>query len=397
MRRITIISFILLSFVFSVWSQTTKEIIPFAFGQTVEKELPAQAKHFYKVHLEAGQFAKFEATQKGSDVVFMLVASDGTNLIEIKNEVEGDGVEVTSVGIEKTDDYELRVISFGKNAGSYSLKFAELRPATEKEISYTSGHHLFNQAFNMSTLNVAAVSLRQSITKYEEAAEKFKLAEANRQYAIAKGNIGNIYMRLGNQQKAIEYYQLHIQFSRIANDKYGEASGLNGVGGIYVNLGKWQKSLEYLGEALALRRETKDKRGEGVTLNNLGALFQKMDDFQRAETFHQQALQVFQEIQDKDSQVPTFNHLGKVRFHQNQPQEALEFFQKTVDLGKTLRNQKNQPVFLNNLGRAFFAVGNTAKSIEILTQSLNLSQTSQDKVNEAITLRHLGNIYLAIK
>ncbi len=376
-------------------AQTTPEIFPLEVGQTVEKELAAQARHSYKVHLESGQFAKFEAAQKGCDVVFMLIAADGSNLLEIKNEVEGEGTEITSVGIEQTGDYELRLISFGRSAGKYSLKFSELRPATPQEINYTNGFWLFNQAFNLSTLNVAAESLRQSIVKYEEAAEKFKAAEAWRQYGIIKGNIGNIYMRLGNQQKGLEYYRLHIEYSRRAQDKYGEAAGLNGVGGNYANMGQWQKALEYLGEALAIRRELKDKRGEGVTLNNLGALYQKMDEYQRAEIFHQQALQNFQEIQDVTSQTLTFNHLGKVRFHQNQFQEALEFFQKSVDLGKTLANKRNQPTFLNNLGRTFFALGNTAKSLEVLNQSLTQSQASQDKVNEAVTLRHLGNIYAA--
>ncbi len=395
MKKPPVILFVLLSLALSIWSQSERESIPLAFGQTIEKEIAAQGKHFYKIRLEAGQFAKFEATQKNCDVVFMLVASDGTNLIEIKNEAEGDGTETTSVGIEKTDDYELRIISFGKNDGKYSLKFSELRQATAKEIDFTSGHHLFNQAFNLSTLNVEADSLLKAISIYEIAGERFKSADAIRQYAIAKGNIGNIYMRLGNRKKAIEYYQMHIEFSRQANDKYGEASGRNGVGGIYILLGEWQKALQYLSEALSLRKETKDLRGEGVTLNNLGSLYQKLDDFQRAETFHLQALRLFQEIQDNDSQVQTFNHLGKVKFHQNQTKEALEFFQKAVDLGTKLRNQKNQPVFLNNLGRTYFSTGNSAKSLELLNQSLNLSQNAQDKVNEAVTLRHLGNLYFA--
>lgn len=395
MKRTAAILFILLSLAVSVCPQTTSEIFPLKFGETVERELAPQTRHSYKVRLEAGQFAKFEAAQKGCDVVFMLVASDGSNLLEIKNEVEGEGVEITSVGIEKTDDYELRIISFGKNTGSYSLKFSELRPATEKEINFTSGQWLFNKAFNLQNLNVEAETLRKSVAIYEEAAEKFKAAAAFRQYASAKGNIGNTYLRLGNPQKSLEYYQIQIHYSRLAKDKYGEASGLNGVGGAYINLGKWQKALEIFNETLLLRRENQDKRGEGITLNNVGVLYQKMDDAQQAESHHLRALQLFEEIEDKSSQVITFNHLGKVKFQQNKPQEALGFFQKAVDLGKSLQNQRNQLAFLNNLGRTYFAIGNTAKSLEILGQSLQLADNAQDKVNQAVTLRHLGNVYLA--
>lgn len=395
MRQISLLLFIVFGFVISVWSQTASEMIPLSFGETIEKELTPQKHHSYKIRLEAGQYAKFEATQKGCDVVFMLVASDGTNLIDIRNDVQNEGVETTWVGISKTDDYELRVISFGRATGKYSLKFSELRPATQKEIDFTSGHQIFNQAFNLNTLYVEAETLQKAIFKYEEAAEKFKAAEAHSDYSTTLGNISNVYRRLGNRLKSLEYAQKRVEYSRQLQDKFGEANGLNTLGAAYLSLGKWQEALETLSESLVLRRETKNKRGEATTLSNIGQFYDMTGDLERSEGYQIQALQLFREIEDVSGQAVSLNNTGRNAFDRGDFARALQNFQEAVRLGETLRNQQYQTAYLNNLGKGYFAVGDVSKSLETLNIALVQTQKTQDKVNEAATLRNLGNIYLS--
>src|SRR5687768_5783901 len=107
MRRSWTILFVLLSLVGSVWSQVTPETTSLEFGQSIEKEIKPQEKHSYKVHLKAGQFAKLEVTEKGCDIVLLIVNAEGKNLIEIGNRAEGTGIEATSFAVETTGDYEL--------------------------------------------------------------------------------------------------------------------------------------------------------------------------------------------------------------------------------------------------------------------------------------------------
>lgn len=376
------------------FAQNKEETETLHFDQVVEKELAPQKYHSYKIRLEAGQFAKFEATQFGSDVVFMMVASDGSNLIDIRNDVTGEGVEKTWVAVANSDDYELKVISFGKNTGKYSLRFSELRPATSKEIDFTNGHILFNQAFNLNTLFVDTETLTKSIAKYEEAAVKFRSADAISDYSSAMGNISNIYNRLGNRQKSVDYAAKRVEISRQTSDKIGLANGLNSLGAALLSLGRWQEALDAFSESLPLRRETKNRRGEGMTLNNIGQVYDRIGDFERAESYQLQALSIFKEIDDIDGQAVTLNNLGRNLFIKKDFEKALKLFEEAVKLGATLRNQKSQTVYLNNLGRTFFEKGEVEKSLEVLKQALSLNQKSQDKLNEAASLRYLGGIYL---
>ncbi len=394
MQWIVFFSFILLNLAVSVGAQTVAEMSPLEFGQTVEKEINPQARHLYKVRLEAGQFAKFEVTQKGGDVVLMVVAPENKNLVEIKNLVEGEGVEVASIAVDKTDDYEFRILNFGEKVGSYSAKIAELRPATSEEINFTAGWKLQNEAIKLASLNPTANAIEQAIGKFDQALEKFTLAKAVREQNAALHNIATQNSRLGKRQKAIEYYQQVLQKYQATGRKRETSVVLESIGKTYSALGKWQSALEYLAEAIAVAKEADVDMTQIASLAEMGAIYEKLDDFDKSELLYRQSLEKAKTIKSAMFMAVALNGLGKVAHHRKNYAQALDFFQQASEVEKESLDHRNEVLYVDNIGQTYFSIRETQKSLEFFQRSLELSQQKGDKVKEARTLRHLGRVYL---
>ena len=89
-----------------------------------------------------------------------------------------------------------------------------------------------------------AESLRQAITKYEEALPLYRAVGDRRKEALTLNNIGYIYSALGEKQKALEYFNQSLPLSRATGDKAGEARTLSNIGAVYSALGEKQTALE---------------------------------------------------------------------------------------------------------------------------------------------------------
>jgi len=85
---------------------------------------------------------------------------------------------------------------------------------------------------------------------------------------------------LGEQQKALEYYNRSLRLSR--DSSYGEAGTLYSIGRVYSQLGERQKALEYYNQFLSLRRAIDDCNGEAITLSNMALVRRELGNLTEA-------------------------------------------------------------------------------------------------------------------
>lgn len=392
---------------FSVFAQVKPSTLPsetisLEFANTIEREMTSGQKHIYKIKLNAGQFAKFEADQRGCDVVFSFISPEGINLLEFKNETEGDGIEVAKVAVETSGEYELRVYSFhGTNQkGTYSLKIAELRSATAKELNFTSGMGIFNENYTRTgNGSVTAEEIRKGIEKYQQALEKFRLAESRKDEALVLNNIGVLYDRLGNRDKANEYQTMAAEILQAIGNREVTALVLNNLGERHLDMGEPQKALEMLLKSSSLYRKASDidaAVGEAQSYINIGNVYVRIGDKNRAMNYYTQALEKSHGGLDQKYEALSLNNIGRLHSQSGEMQTALEFFQKAYEISRIIKNKRFEAAFLNNLGRSYFTLGEQTKSFETLNQSLELSRSLEDKIGEAATLKNLGQMYLAL-
>jgi len=76
--------------------------------------------------------------------------------------------------------------------------------------------------------------------------------ESGKQFSDPLNNIGNLYFRQGNYQRAIEYYERALVISKKENNKLTILNITANLGEVYAKAGQGKKAQEYLDSALAM-------------------------------------------------------------------------------------------------------------------------------------------------
>ena len=157
------------------------------------------------------------------------------------------------------------------------------------------------------------------------------------QEAITLNNIGAVYHALGENQKALDFYQQALPLSRAVGDRSQEAITLHNIGLVYHTLGEKQKALDFYQQALPLSRAVGDHAREAITLNNIGGVYSNLGEKQKALDFYQQALPLRRTVGDRAGEATTLSNIGYLLQQQKQPQLAIIFYKQSVNVYETLR------------------------------------------------------------
>jgi tetratricopeptide (TPR) repeat protein len=92
--------------------------------------------------------------------------------------------------------------------------------------------------------------------------EAMKLAGEKKREGQILGEMGSDYLRLGQVEKAIEYYEQALLISQEIGDRRGEGNHLGNLGIAYADLGQVDKAIEYTERALEIFEEIKSPNAE---------------------------------------------------------------------------------------------------------------------------------------
>lgn len=137
--------------------------------------------------------------------------------------------------------------------------------------------------------------------------------------------LGSIYVKNGEDAKAIPYYEQIITFY----PHYVEA--MNSLGAIYRRLKRYEDSINILQKALDEDRQT------GSVNYNLGFTYKEMGNYD-------DAIEAFEiVINENPSDVLAYNHLGKIYFEKKDYAKAISSYKKGLQV------DQNHPILNYNL------------------------------------------------
>ncbi|MEG4067416.1 CHAT domain-containing tetratricopeptide repeat protein [Microcoleus sp. Pol11C2] len=211
---------------------------------------------------------------------------------------------------------------------------------------------------------------------------------------IALGNLEAAYYSLGNYTKGIEYTQQSLAIVREIKHRQGEGVALGNLGGAYIYLSNYAKAIEYSQQSLAIAREIKDREGEGVALGHLAVAYNYLGNYAKAIEYSQQRLAIAREIKDREGEGVALGHLaGAYNFLSNYA-KAIEYSQQSLAIAREIKNPPGEGVALGNLGIAYGALGNSAKAIEYTQQRLAIARETKDRRSEGVALGNLAAVYI---
>jgi len=323
------------------------------------------------------------------------------------NESRGlSGVGLMSQCSERLPGFRLRItlrcavgsiaiLLFGLSSNSIAKPSSRIEGSSQQDNRISAAEQTFaegQQLFGAGT----AVSKRQAIEKFSEAAKLWHAVGDKRREAIALSLIGKVYDLLGEKEKALAYYTQTLSLVRTVGDRSSEAATLNNIGLIYDSLGEKQKALGYYNNALPILQETGNTRVQAITFVNIGLLHDSMGEKQRALEFYQKALPLLRAAHDRESEAVTLNNIGYLYDSIGEQQKALSYFGQALPILQEIGDRRVEAITLNNIGYVYDALDEKQKSLDYYNRALPVLRVVGDRRMEAVTLNNIGLVQKAL-
>jgi tetratricopeptide (TPR) repeat protein len=378
--------------------QRDDEVTRLEPGRTIDREMQAGQSHIYGLTLQAGQFLRVIAEQKGINVLLVLSAPDEKQVAEADFlGASGGGQESLSYEATTGGDYRLIVRAVGSATvpGAYQLRLETRAAASELDKQRVLAERLSYEAVQLTRKGVEAA--RQSIAKSEQALGVWRLTGDRVWEAYTLRLLGTANRVIGRYEEAIEYYDEALTLSRAAKDRFGEGDALHNMSIPYGLMGRHEKSAECSELALSIWRELKIKGSQINALNNLSIAQTFLGRYDQAIVYSEQSLALLRDVKNRTGMGNTLNTLGIAYKRVGRYEKALEYFNQSLALMRELKDQANEAAALGNIGMTYQEMGLTERNIEFQEQALALSRKLKDRAVEARTLNSLGDASRELK
>ena len=151
--------------------------------------------------------------------------------------------------------------------------------------------------------------------------------------AFIANNVGILYNRIGNKEKALQYYQLSLSIKTRLGDSAGIANMLNNIGLIYAENSAFKKADEYYSKSIAILRKLNDSTSLAETIFNKWELAIKRKQFQKALAFYD-SVKMFKPYFNGRTLTMMFANIADLFLKLNKPQKAYPNIKKSLEMAK---------------------------------------------------------------
>lgn len=205
--------------------------------------------------------------------------------------------------------------------------------------------------------------------------------------------LGNIYDRLGDPYKALEYHtQALLGFQQLANSKQLDnpdrlASAFNGVAIVSAKLGQWDKASRYYEDALKVEKTTAALRA--AILNNRAEFYSSLGDFPNATRSLDQAKALLASLTapEPDTQSSMLYQRAQIHLATGQVDEAVSAL---VEARALKLNRPKRAYILTALGEAYSRQGKLDEALKAYQEALDIQIQIGDQRGQALTHQKMG-------
>lgn len=365
-------SILITAFLFQNAFAQAQSVVSLETGKPQENKIAGGQKHFYKVALAAGQYAKIAVVQNGVDVVVKLTDGADRDLIAFDSEPRVRGEETVEIFSADAGELSLTIEPRLKSAavGLYKIQIIERRAATGKEIALDEARKAATAATNLWNDGKYAEAL-----PFAEKAMRIRERELSANHPDLGGaylNYGNVVGDLGDSAKCEEYYGRALAVWEKSLGKEHPLVGrvLMNWGVVYMHKGDYVEAEKYYLRALEIWDKTLEPNHPSIgnIVNNLGNISYKRGNLQKALEYHRRALAIREHAfgEEHPSFALSLNNLGNVLSDLESASAAKPFFLRALAIREKVLGPEHQDTAqtLYNLAIIYADEGNFQKSVE---------------------------------
>ncbi len=348
-------------------------------------------------------------TSSGGDNLdsLYLVLANSTEDTSLVKELENLGWKYHRTQPEQTEIFAKKSLDISKR-----LNFHEgaIRAKNVLAVAYSI----------QGKMNLAFETFEEAITMAEKSDHQILIC---RTY----NNIGRTHMKIGNFEKAVNFYQqgaecsgkfgleqqmsdnllnmaaamkeqgLWDTASKYANEALGIAIQIKDetlisdanlmLGTLYCHAENYDKALGHLKVALKYPLSKDDKVGVSRIMNQLGHLYSKLNQSEKALQAHQKAYRISSQINYQEQVIASLEHLAKIYIDNEQYSKSIEKSMEGIQVAEQLGALKNVTILYEILAKSYAAQNNYPQAyiyhtkVKMLSDSL-INQEKNQKLDE---------------
>lgn len=146
-------------------------------------------------------------------------------------------------------------------------------------------------------------------------------------YAVANGNLGNIYRKRNQSYKAKKYFEISLNTSQSIDWQIGIALSVGNLALVYNDLNQLDKAEEYYRKAINIHKDMGDQKGIALQSGNLGLFFMEVNKLDKADYYIKGALKIYQNLNDQKGIASQYKFLGKLYELRDDIDTACQYWQ----------------------------------------------------------------------
>lgn len=228
---------------------------------------------------------------------------------------------------------------------------------------------------------------------YQKAIELEHTSDSERS-ANRRLNLGDIYCRTGEYEKAIEVYQQSLQFYEKQQNIDGIVEALLGIGYTYQIMKSYDTMLKYYRLALSYDSDIQNQRVRAGVFNNLANGLKITGDYDLAMSYYEKVVSISKSINDKQGESSALNNIAGGYNKQGDYQNSLKTYKEALALKKLIYDDWGIANCLNNTAIIWSSLGETDSAFAYSNEGLRIAGKTNSKILLKNSHKILSSIFL---
>lgn len=254
------------------------------------------------------------------------------------------------------------------SARKYSLAFV----AFVEENSYPPGKMF--AYLDLATTYAIRGSFDTAIHHFHQARTLAMHLGKKSELAKSHLSLGNCFLRLGNLDSSLNYFQLALEAYKEIENVDGQAAVNNNMGFLYESKKELSKALSHYLHSLSLRKTHGPEAKLSFNFSRIGNIHLQQGDLDSALYYYEKYLANAQKYEQQKEIAAAESNLGNVYLEQGNFERALAHYQSSLKLFQVFGDKYHIAYLHNNLAKAFVNLGQYEQALSHSERALSMAK-----------------------